>query len=260
MKRKANETNHGLVVILGALLLCSIGQGHADGSMDQSYHDLDVFELVMEGNTETLAEVLAIRLEDPNIRSGDGSSMIYIASKYGQAGVVDVLLQAGAQVDHPHLHSGNSSLLVSVMQGELEIAKLLLAYGANMDHRNKAGDSPRSLIEELEERGESGSDQFSKLVALYDKDGPMAFEDPPGTWQLFTEANRNYYQNLYTQESRWSVPPSCAWNRRKKESGLFAYANKVSKRAKIQLHSMRDLSQVDIHRYDVYKLVLSGYV
>ena len=142
---------------------------------------------------------------------------------------MDVLLQAGAKVDDPELHSGNSSLLVSVMQGEPEIAKLLLAYGANVDHRNKAGDSPRSLIRELEEAGESGIDEFSKILELFDKDGSMAFEDPPGTWQMFTDStNRNYYQNLYTQESRWSVPPSCAWNRRKKESGLFAYANKVS--------------------------------
>jgi len=66
------------------------------------------------------------------------------------------------------------------------------------------------------------------LMDEFDASGPVAFEDRPGTWLVFSEGNRKYYQNADTQESRWSVPTSCAWLRQSKQ-GIYVYYNFVTK-------------------------------
>ena len=214
------------VVLVAVLLCCALswrGGAMAQQQQYESYHDLDVFELVRGGDTELLSHLLAMG-ESPNRRTGEGKTLLYVASELGQAHVASVLLQAGAKVDGRESHTGNSSLLASVLAEDAQVAELLLAYGANPDTTNKLGVSPRSLGRE---KG-SASEKIASLFARYDDKGPMAFEDAPGTWRVFAEGDRNYYQNALTQESQWSIPPSCGWTRHAKEGGLYVYSNKVT--------------------------------
>ena len=65
-----------------------------------------------------------------------------IASKTRHTGIVKLLLECGANVDHRNSH-GWTALLKASEKGDskLEIIELLLKYGAQVDQQNDAGES-----------------------------------------------------------------------------------------------------------------------
>ena len=58
------------------------------------------------------------------------------------------------------------------------MARTLLAHGAKPDYKAPDGSTPRSFAQ--------GRPELELMLRLYDEEGALAFEDPPGTW---TEAH-----------------------------------------------------------------------
>lgn len=52
---------------------------------------------------------------------------------------------------------------------------MLLSFGAKPGLRDARGRSAEDLAE--------GDDDLGLMLALYEDEGPVAFEDPPGTWR-----------------------------------------------------------------------------
>ena len=77
---------------------------------------------------------------DPNTVDVDGDSvpgnkgapLLYIAARQGHVGLIDALLQSGADVDQAHAN-GWTSLLIAAWQGHLTVVTKLIAAGADVN-------------------------------------------------------------------------------------------------------------------------------
>ena len=110
------------------------------------FDDVDVFEVVTFGDSETLGNLLAVG-QDANARNGNGTTLLSVASAVGNLAAAELLLQAGAHVNATDLRSRNTSLHVAADRGFEEIARLLLSYGASPDIKNAEGETVRGTIQ-----------------------------------------------------------------------------------------------------------------
>jgi hypothetical protein len=70
----------------------------------------------------------------------------------------------------------------------MQIARTLLSYGANPDIQNAKGLTATQLA--------ATDSDLSFLLDVYDREGPVGFEDPPGTWRHLTDAS-GALKNMY---------------------------------------------------------------
>lgn len=75
---------------------------------------------------------------DIPIQAGSGGTALLIASEGGQVGVMELLINAGANA-RVQDKQGDSPLMGAVRIGSLDAVKLLLKHGADPDQRDKAG-------------------------------------------------------------------------------------------------------------------------
>ncbi|CAI8051151.1 Ankyrin repeat and KH domain-containing protein CBG24701, partial [Geodia barretti] len=64
-------------------------------------------------------------------------SPLYVASQEGHSDVVDILLEAGADVHQATTKSGAVPLGIAAQQGHTETVQRLLKAGANVNQQNK---------------------------------------------------------------------------------------------------------------------------
>ncbi|CAI8043476.1 Ankyrin repeat domain-containing protein 29, partial [Geodia barretti] len=64
------------------------------------------------------------------------------ASQDGHSDVVDILLEAGADVHQATTENGDVPLGIAAQNGHTETVQRLLEAGANVNHQNKDGASP----------------------------------------------------------------------------------------------------------------------
>nr|BAA76863.1 Zys 3 [Chlamydomonas reinhardtii] len=104
--------------------------------------------------------------------------------------------------------------------GSAAIVKLLLAHGADPNAKDKTGASARSTAAAVKE--------LADLLKQWDARGAMAFEDEPGAWIREERDGQSYYWKPANGESRWAVPPSCAWQRVTVQGHPIKYINSLT--------------------------------
>ena len=175
----------------------SIDRGYADltalmldHGVDAKSYDLRQMERVLvtqaaKGNTAMVRFLLGQRV-NPNAEA-DGTSALGAAALTGNAELVRVLLEAGAEIDHKS-SDGRTALLTACLTGKMEIIRQLLDRGANVNVRAIDGRTClnfaaiRNLPELVElllahgaDPGIRSNDQLSPFdVALLRSAGPAA--------------------------------------------------------------------------------------
>lgn len=168
------------------------------------------------------AFVAELQSADMDVNQPDSTGRLPLveAVRTKDARFVDALLQYGALAKSKDPASGASPLHVAFQQNLIDISKLLLQYGADPNVDDKGGKLARDYAPSAEIRA---------LIESYDRDGSMAFEDEPGTWDRETKDSAEaYWFNSKTSESRWNTPPSCAWSRLDVQGQPIRYVNSVT--------------------------------
>jgi ankyrin repeat protein len=102
---------------------------------------------------------------DPNAEFDSGTCPLVYAVEKGDAGIVNVLLNAGAKIPK------NSNLLhAAVRIGSVEILQALILHGANIDEKNVLGLTALKLAEKREPR-------YDDILGVL-KDAPLRFPCP----------------------------------------------------------------------------------
>ena len=104
---------------------------------------LTVFEAAACGNLPELRRALADDIQAALVFAGDGFTALHLASFFGHAEAVVMLLQAGAS---PSAQAGNATLMrplhSAATYGSPEVSRVLLQAGADPDMRQRGGYVP----------------------------------------------------------------------------------------------------------------------
>ncbi len=76
-----------------------------------------------------------------HVRDKDGKTMIQHATETGRMGVIDILMQRGANVDAPD-NNGMTPLMSASLRGFTKMVEFLALRGANIDAQDKKGLTP----------------------------------------------------------------------------------------------------------------------
>ncbi|OLQ11111.1 Ankyrin repeat domain-containing protein 50 [Symbiodinium microadriaticum] len=109
-----------------------------DHELDQRY-----ITLLIHASENGQADVVQLLLEagaDKNLCDIDGCSPLLTAAKGGHAPVLRLLLEAGAQVDLPS-SGGRTALMCAASEGHQAVLQLLLEAGAQKDARDNRGNT-----------------------------------------------------------------------------------------------------------------------
>ena len=102
--------------------------------------DAQLIDAQNAGNAQALAQALQ-QGANPNLLADSGSSMLMLAAHRGQQEHVELLLQAGAQVDFRQTQKdserGDTALLRAFYGGHLGVAQRLVQAGASLQARNR---------------------------------------------------------------------------------------------------------------------------
>ncbi|ETV97479.1 hypothetical protein H310_09403 [Aphanomyces invadans] len=99
----------------------------------------------VEGHAAFCAALLAANMVDVNLQDVDGCTGLYYASANGHAHVVQVLLDAHADVNLASIR--RTPLHCAVMWQRESCVQLLLAHGASMDAADKDGKTAKDLAQ-----------------------------------------------------------------------------------------------------------------
>ena len=69
---------------------------------------------------------------DLEIRNNEGATALYLAARFGNLAIVNVLLGAGADVDAKFLRLGLTVLMVALLNGHTIVVNVLLDNGADI--------------------------------------------------------------------------------------------------------------------------------
>jgi ankyrin repeat protein len=121
--------------------------------------ELNVYEAAATGQTARLRELIAADPSLVNTHSVDGFTPLGFAVFFGHPESVDLLLEAGADVNLPSRESMKVAPLASASAtGQYEIAKKLIAHGANVNSRASSDFTP------LHESAARGQLEFATLL------------------------------------------------------------------------------------------------
>ena len=76
-----------------------------------------------------------------HVRDKDGKTMIQHATETGRTGVIDILMQRGANVDAPD-NNGMTPLMSASLRGFTKMVQFLVGRGANIEVQDKTGMTP----------------------------------------------------------------------------------------------------------------------
>ena len=150
--------------------------GDRGGAMSRKASDAVndmLVEAVQEGHVRIVRLMLA-NGADPNPgytvsrdkhtfgRSSTGDSLLHVATRRGEPGIVRLLLEAGARVTAADQH-GNLPLHDAAQRGALEIIRLLLQSGADISAKNSKGET--ALDAALQARQKAAADLLRSAAA-----------------------------------------------------------------------------------------------
>jgi ankyrin repeat protein len=111
------------------------------------------FQAVMEGNEGEVARLLD---DDPALLEKEGHAGVtpfLLAARHGQLGVVQLLIQRGADANVTTSLLSNTALHLAAWGGHEQTAAFLLGQGAQSTHRGKDGRTPLMLACEMRHLG-----------------------------------------------------------------------------------------------------------
>lgn len=180
----------------------------------------DVLEYIRKGDNDNLVAALSEHTIDVNTPDSKGRLAVVETVRAKNDDFLDTLIQYGAMIKVKEASSGATPLHVAFSSNQVAIAKTLLAHGADPNATDKANKKARDYAK---------TPQLKELVASYDKNGAMAFEDVPGTWiKGGTPGKSEYWFNTKSSESRWNTPPSCGWKRLEVAHQPYTYSNVIT--------------------------------
>ncbi|GMH36829.1 hypothetical protein BSKO_04702 [Bryopsis sp. KO-2023] len=95
----------------------------------------DLFDAARSGDSEKVKELLS-KGADPSSTHGDFNSTPLVSAAFnGHVGIVEMLIEKGANVDTQN-NRGVSALFLAAQEGHLDVAKVLVEAGANLDAQN----------------------------------------------------------------------------------------------------------------------------
>ncbi|GMH40195.1 hypothetical protein BSKO_08099 [Bryopsis sp. KO-2023] len=173
-------------------------------------------------------EVGAVRIgigagQDANAPNEEGHLALVTAVKTKNIEIATFLLTYSANASISEPISGTSAIVAAFAEGDAQMSRLLLKYGADPDIEDGNGATARSVVPDDAE--------FVEMLEGYDARGPMAFEDPPGSWTAHIAEEYDgatYYFNNGTNEVTYQKPPSCAWMKATVE-GHNLYFNAITR-------------------------------
>lgn len=83
--------------------------------------------------------------------------------------------------DCQHLHRTCETCARTRVRRLVQVARTLLSFGAKPELRDSLDRSAKDLA--------AGDTDLGLMLALFEDDGPAAFEDPPGTWLAHADPN-----------------------------------------------------------------------
>ena len=159
--------------------------------------ELNVYESAATGQTERLRELIAADPSLVNSYSVDGFTPLGFAVFFKHPETVDVLLNAGADVNLASRESMKVAPLASASAaGQYEIAKKLIARGANVNSRASNDFTP------LHESAASGRLDFARLLLEHGADVNAKTSDGKTALDYARENNRTEMVELLHQYVR----------------------------------------------------------
>ncbi|KAK4436761.1 ADP-ribosylation factor GTPase-activating protein AGD3 [Sesamum alatum] len=131
---------HGQASSLTSLTLANVMRLHEQANPDKNFHGMDV----------STSKSLDSQEDGENPFVDDiynGSSLLHLACQTADIGMVELLLQHGANVNFCDSR-GHTPLHHSIMRGRTGIAKLLVTRGANPEAADNEGRTPFQLLAE----------------------------------------------------------------------------------------------------------------
>ncbi|KAG2453267.1 hypothetical protein HYH02_002590 [Chlamydomonas schloesseri] len=176
-------------------------------------------------NFSALSEALSVKGLDVNTPDSSRRLPLVEAARSRDVRAVSALLEQGALA---RVSDGTTTPLhlALLAQGAAAapMARLLLAHGADPTAKDKSGATARSLVP----AASAASKELSEMLKQWEARGAMAFEDAPGDWLREEREGAAYFWNPATGESRWSAPPSCAWQRVTVQGHPIKYVNSLT--------------------------------
>jgi ankyrin repeat protein len=103
----------------------------------------DLFEAINNNSPERVKDIITqSTFTNLNFKDTDLRTPIYIATKYGYADIVDILLKAGANVNEKTPTVDSTMLLIACREGLADIVDILLKAGADVNYSNRDGETP----------------------------------------------------------------------------------------------------------------------
>jgi ankyrin repeat protein len=115
----------------------------------------------VQPNQEAMVRLLLRRGADPNVASNEQMTALISASYHGNAPVVKLLIDAGADVNAAEARYGFTPLAEAARNGNLDVIRLLLDAGADRGVAVKNGRLPLALARQY------GNDDAARLLASY---------------------------------------------------------------------------------------------
>lgn len=100
----------------------------------------------------------------PNLKDSNGTPVLSLATRSNGPEIVEILLEAGADINVQSLDRGYSALMDAAQKGDLVIGKILLSYGALPNLKSKDGQTALTIS------AGRGDVEFSKLLVSYNAD------------------------------------------------------------------------------------------
>lgn len=158
--------------------------------------ELNVHEAAATGQTERMRQLIAADESLVNSHADDGFTPLGLAVFFGHPETVNVLLEAGADVNLASRESMNVTPLASASAaGRLEIARNLIAHGANVNARASGDFTP------LHESAASGRMEFARLLLDHGADINAKTSDGKTPLDYAREHNREEMVQLLEKYS-----------------------------------------------------------
>ena len=155
-----------------------------------------LFYAIRQGSIETIRTLLAqgadvnARMVEVNVRTNDYVTPLGVATAKGSQEMVEILLRAGAKVDHQN-EQGWNVLMLAVHDGYTKVAETLLAYTVDINAQNSIGSTALSLASR-------GYKDIVKLLLEAKADPNLTYKDTIGVtgWTALMNASQDGHKEI----------------------------------------------------------------